>query len=33
MRTVTAQDPVSLDELRRMAAGRFGDFVNRLVRR
>lgn len=31
MRTVTEQDPVSLDELRRMAAGRFGDLVKAVV--
>lgn len=31
MRTATEQDPVSLDELRRMAAGRFGDLVKAVV--
>lgn len=31
MRAVTEQDPVSLDELRRMAAGRFGDLVKAVV--
>ena len=31
MRTVTEQDPVSLDELRRLAAGRFGDLVKAVV--
>jgi len=31
MRTVTAQDPISLDELRRLAAERFGDLVKAVI--
>ena len=31
MRTVTNEDPISLDELRRLAAGRFGDLVKAVV--
>jgi hypothetical protein len=31
MRTVTQQDPIELDELRQMAAGRFGDLVKAVV--
>lgn len=31
MRHVTAQDPVSIDEVRRLAAGRFGDMVKGVV--
>ena len=31
MRTVTDEDPISLDELRRLAAGRFGDLVKAVV--
>ena len=31
MRTVTDQDPISVDELRRLAAGRFGDLVKAVV--
>ena len=31
MRTATEQNPVSMDELRRMAAGRFGDMVKAVV--
>jgi hypothetical protein len=31
MRTVTEQDPIPLDELRRLAAGRFGDLVKAVV--
>jgi uncharacterized protein DUF5674 len=31
MRTVTDDDPVSLDELRRLAAERFGDMVKAVV--
>lgn len=31
MRTVTDDDPISLDELRRLAAGRFGDLVKAVV--
>ena len=31
MRTVTEHNPVSLDELRRLAAGRFGDLVKAVV--
>jgi hypothetical protein len=31
MRTVTEQDPISLDELRRMAADRFGDLVKAVI--
>ena len=31
MRTVTEEDPISLDELLRMAAGRFGDLVKAVV--
>ena len=31
MRTVTAQEPISLDELRRLAAERFGDLVKAVI--
>jgi Protein of unknown function (DUF5674) len=31
MRTATPQDPVSMEELRRMAEGRFGDMVKAVV--
>lgn len=31
MRTVTARDPISLDELRRLAAQRFGDLVKAVI--
>jgi len=31
MRTVTEQEPISLEELRVMAAGRFGDLVKAVV--
>jgi len=31
MRTVTHEDPLSLDELRRLAVGRFGDLVKAVV--
>ena len=31
MRTVTDEDPISLDELRRLAVGRFGDLVKAVV--
>jgi hypothetical protein len=31
MRTVTHEDPISLDELRRLALGRFGDLVKAVV--
>ena len=31
MRTVTNEDPISLDELRRLAVGRFGDLVKTVV--
>jgi hypothetical protein len=31
MRTVTEDDPLSLEELRRLAAGRFGDMVKAVV--
>ena len=31
MRIVSDEDPVSLDELRRLAAGRFGDLVKGVV--
>ena len=31
MRTVTPQEPISLDELRRLAAERFGDLVKAVV--
>ncbi len=31
MRVVTAQDPISLEEIRRMAASRFGDLVKAVV--
>jgi hypothetical protein len=31
MRTVTDEDPISLDELRHLAAGRFGDLVKAVV--
>jgi len=31
MRTVTNEDPISLDELRRLAAGRFGELVKAVV--
>ena len=31
MRTPTEQNPVSMDELRQMAAGRFGDMVKAVV--
>lgn len=31
MRTVTGENPISIDELRRMAAGRFGDMVKAVV--
>lgn len=31
MRTATASNPVSLDELRQMATGRFGDMVKAVV--
>lgn len=31
MRTVTEQDPISFDELRRLAAARFGDMIKAVV--
>ena len=31
MRTATEQNPIPMDELRRMAAGRFGDMVKAVV--
>jgi hypothetical protein len=31
MRTVTTKDPIALDELRLLAAGRFGDMVKAVV--
>jgi len=31
MRTVTNEDPISLEELRRLAVGRFGDLVKTVV--
>ena len=31
MRTVTNEDPIPLDELRRLAVGRFGDLVKAVV--
>lgn len=31
MRTVTQENPISIDDLRRMAAGRFGDLVKAVV--
>jgi hypothetical protein len=31
MRTVTPEDPIALDELRLLAAGRFGDMVKAVV--
>lgn len=31
MRTATAANPVSLDELRQLAVGRFGDMVKAVV--
>ena len=31
MRTVTGEEPIQLDELRRLAAGRFGDLVKAVV--
>jgi hypothetical protein len=33
MRLVTEDQPISMDDLRRMTAGRFGTLVDRLVRR
>jgi hypothetical protein len=31
MRVVTEQDPIAMDEIRRMAAARFGDLVKAAV--